>query len=103
EDRVERLQVVGLRLPEGVCQRSSHASPRLHDYPVVAMAVVYPTCNALVADLPGVRWAIRAAAAAIRFRAEAMLAEHLRTGNAKITVESHDKDAIVALDDAGDR
>lgn len=66
------------------------------------MAVVYPTCNAIVADLPGVRLAIRAEAAEIQFRAETMLAEHRRTGNARITVEYHDKDAIVSLEDPGD-
>lgn len=65
------------------------------------MATVYFTCNATVADLPGVKAAVRQEGNEIKYRAESMLAGHRNTGNARITVEYSDKDVVVSLEDPG--
>ena len=63
---------------------------------------VYWHCNSTVAHLPGVKASVLAEAKEIQFRAQTFLAQHRDEGNARITLEKHDTDALVSLEDPGD-
>ncbi len=52
--------------------------------------VIYPSCNEDVAKLPGVRDAVREVGGEIYWKAEANLAGHRHSGNARIEISDTD-------------
>lgn len=66
--------------------------------------VIYPTCNSIVAHLPGVIGAVSRTARMGVGKASAKLASHRDTGASRITFSHGRVDSFVSLDDTrGDR
>ncbi len=63
----------------------------------MAKVIIYPSCNATVAHLPGIRASMKAHAVPIANTARGLLAQHRQTGNHAIEVNQGKIDAYVTM------